>query len=467
MMRSLAVLTVVLPSLGVALVPRVALAQASAPVTASGEAAGGSPSGGGGGGGRGAAPGGGGGGTVTTQVSGVQFFPGGVAPTPPGQVLGGGNVSSSSSRPKSGNETDTFDLGSRGGGGGVVRGSGASGTGMVYEGGVHVGSGGGEGVVPAVHVVKKGDTLWELCERYFRNPYQWPRLWSYNPQLQNPHWLEVGDQIRLKSATGNTAAAVATTGGSFIESRRRVPPRTVFLREEGFVEEGVDAWGEITGAPEDKSFLMDTDDVYLRIAPGKDVHIGQELSVYRPVRSVSKGKIVQLQGTLRVNQWNAKERFARATVIETMDVIERGARVAAIPRRFEVVPPVRNEKDIDAAILGSVYFHNFYAKEQVLYVDKGSEDGLRPGNRLLVTRSGDSWRQSLPANGAAKRIAIEADNPAEVETIARPRDEKAYPEETVAEIRVLDTHAHTSMCIVIDSSREIEVGEIGHARRGY
>jgi hypothetical protein len=414
--------------------------------------------------------------TGSTTSSSVQVYPGGVAPLRSGQVLGGGNVRESSSRPKIGNETDGFDLTPRTGGDVSVRGSG---NGPIFGGSPSVTL--GDEQVTGPHVVKKGDTLWAICEHYFQNAYQWPRIWSYNPQIQNPHWIEIGDQVQLQpsgagGATGGSGGGPADpmatrpsqSSGRLVDARRRVPQSTVFLREEGFVQnEAVDTWGEITGAPEDKMFLMDTDDVYVRVAPEKDVRVGQELTVFRPVRSAGDGKIVQIQGTVRVSSYNARDRVARGRVIETLDVIERGARLGNIPRRFEIVPPVRDEADLDAKVLGSVVSHQLYGQYQVVYLDKGADDGLRPGNLLLAMRQGDQWRQSLPSTSAAKRIALESDSPAQVESIPPPRDEKNYPEEIVGEIRILTTRNKTSMAVVTQSSREIETTDVLRARKGY
>jgi nucleoid-associated protein YgaU len=58
--------------------------------------------------------------------------------------------------------------------------------------------------------VKKGDTLWDICDGYFGNPWQWPRVWSYNPDILNPHWIFPGDVVRLR-APGPAPEAVATT----------------------------------------------------------------------------------------------------------------------------------------------------------------------------------------------------------------------------------------------------------------
>jgi hypothetical protein len=381
------------------------------------------------------------------------------AAPPPGSVTGGGNTSGSSgSQAHSGNDTDHFDLGQSGGGGTAVHGS---------ENGSFVLGGGATRYSDAsIHTVRRGDTLWGICDSYFKNPYQWPRIWSYNPQIQNPHWIYPGDQVKLRS--GAVAQARDTPGQTFVDRRRQVPPDTIFLRNDGYVEdEQTSTWGEITGAREDKMFLNDFDEVYIRIADGHEVKLGQELTIFRPRRNVGSANLVQIQGTVRIDEWNANEHLARARITETTDVIERGAFVGPVIRKYEVVPPRRNDVDLTASVRTSVQTHVFYGQNAVIFIDHGDADGLKPGNRLFVTRKGDAWHQTQPAHTSAQRIALERDDPAAVENIPRPRDESILPEETVAEIRVITVRQHSAMCLITNASREIEVGDIATAKKGY
>lgn len=387
------------------------------------------------------------------------------APVPAGGNLGGGNVTNSSSRPITGpNDRDSFDF-SRGGGTSTVHGDA---NGPIFTGGIKV-----TGTYDSnanIHVVRRGDTLWDICDSYFRNPYQWPRIWSYNPQIQNPHWIYPGDQVKLRPGATNIVSPTPEPQqyGSLVDRRRQVPPGTIFLRNEGFIEDEKQIqWGEINGSHADKMFLTDFDEVYLKIEGDHDIKIGQELTVYRPIRSAGGGKIVQIQGTVKVDQWNPEDRVARARVVETLDVIERGARIGPVTRKFEVVPPLRNESDVTARILASVVPHNFYGQNQVVFVDKGEKEGLKPGNRLLLIRKGDSWHRSLPSPGAAKRIALESDSPAQVDSVPRPKSTAELPEEYDGELRVLTVKDHTATCMVTSARREIEQGEEVFARKGY
>ena len=33
------------------------------------------------------------------------------------------------------------------------------------------------GAVPPGHLVRRGDTLWDICDQYLHNPWEWPRVW--------------------------------------------------------------------------------------------------------------------------------------------------------------------------------------------------------------------------------------------------------------------------------------------------
>jgi nucleoid-associated protein YgaU len=43
--------------------------------------------------------------------------------------------------------------------------------------------------MPQTHTVKDGDTLWDITQTYYGDPYRWPQVWSYNPEITNPHWI--------------------------------------------------------------------------------------------------------------------------------------------------------------------------------------------------------------------------------------------------------------------------------------
>jgi LysM repeat protein len=408
---------------------------------------------------------------VVPQVYGV------VAPPPPGEPIGGGNATESSSRPVTGDKEDTFDFGPQTGGPTSVHGgSGTGGSGGVFfSDHPHSIVVGAPAPPSGVHVVQKGETLWGICEQSLNNPYQWPRIWAYNPQIQNPHWIYPNETIRLQKNASLTAAPMVTTpeeggGGGAVSAQQRtgMAPGTVYLRDQGFVNDDATLnWGSIVGSPNDKMYLSDTDEAYVHVGSGHDVKIGQQLTVFRPIRPVGDGQVIALQGTLRVNDWNPQTRIARAQIVETLDAIERGARVGPVPRTFEVVAPKRDTADVTAHVLTSTSNHPFFGQNSVVFIDQGSDAGLEPGNRLLVVRHGDPWRQAMLAKVSSHRIAGEREEPGVVEDTPTVANPGSLPEEVTAELRVLNVQKKSATCLIIASPREVEVGEVVVARKGY
>lgn len=56
---------------------------------------------------------------------------------------------------------------------------------------------GSTALIAGAYIVKKGDTLWDLSEEFFQDPFTWPDLWEKNRHIQDPHWIYPGDSIYL------------------------------------------------------------------------------------------------------------------------------------------------------------------------------------------------------------------------------------------------------------------------------
>ncbi|WP_437279257.1 LysM peptidoglycan-binding domain-containing protein [Sorangium sp. So ce375] len=357
--------------------------------------------------------------------------------------------------------SDGFDLGRRSEGPASVRGS--AGGSYVVEG----------QFVPESHSVRRGDTLWDISGRYYTNPYAWPQVWALNPQLQNPHWIYPGDRIRLRDQSEGPTRGSIGVGVNQLGRGGRVPAKTVFLRDLGWVDDvKKDTWGELVASPDDQMLLSEGDDVYLRLADDHDVSIGQELTIFREIKKVRsgdvKGELVTVRGTARVDRYNPKTHMVRARLIESLDVVERTDRVGSVVRRFDVVPPAAAEADLEAKIIAAIYPYQLVGQHQVVFIDKGEKDGVKQGQRFFAVRRGDRWVQQLGGAGklATVRPRVQDERPAQVDELKFGVDEELLPDETYAELRVVHVRERTAAALVTHAMYEVERDAVLVSRKG-
>jgi hypothetical protein len=161
--------------------------------------------------------------------------------------------------------------------------------------------------------------------------------------------------------------------------------------------------------------------------------------------------------------------MVRAVVTEAVDVIERGALVGPVDRKFDVVAPKASDVDLDANIVGMLYPHAFVGQHRVVVIDKGSKDGVKPGFRFFAVKRGDDWRNTLKNSGDQLFFQPQTEDDADAphEKVPKGGDEKKFPDETYAELRVLRTRDHTSTVLITESKHEVERSAKLYARKGF
>lgn len=317
--------------------------------------------------------------------------------------------------------------------------------------------------VPPTHTVRSGDTLWDITAHYYGNPWEWPRIWSYNPEVTNPHWIYPLDQIRLLPPGG---LPIPTRDGVRIVAREARGADSIYLREQGWLdEEALRTSGEIIGSPSDHMLLAPYEQVYIRFdeleggrSPEGEFTVFRELpaETEREREPGDDGTLVRVLGAVRIDEWDPDRRTARATIIEALDPIERGFFVADIPRRFDVVPPVTADRDLETEVVAALRPHLLIGAEQIVFVPVGEEDGLRVGNRFFIMRDGDAFRRSLEMDehrmGAATSL---------------PEEPEEWPPEVIAEGRVVSLRPHSAGLFITRSIHPVENGDRCEMREGY
>lgn len=347
------------------------------------------------------------------------------------------------------------------------------------------------------YTVRDGDTMWDLSGSYFGSSYEWPKLWSYNPEITNPHWIYPGHVMRLRddakggysvsadSAPGSTADAEG--GGLFVGkgrfgqgfgAKRFAMSRdgSIIVGEEVYLDhDALTQAGKIVGSYEDHMMMSPSDEIYLEFKKSATApNTGRELTIFRHVQQRenrpiaglepqitdddTRGEIVRVLGAVRVKSFDEDTRIARAVIVEALEPIERGFEVTDVPRTLARVPPRTNGRKIESKILASSRPIGVLGRDQIVFIGAGEKQGVQPGNRFLVMRQGDSWRRSL--------IRAEIKTPAERPAAKRPDDSK-FPDEAIGEVRVLYVRPESCTGIITGAVHEIEPGDRVEMPEGF
>jgi len=354
-----------------------------------------------------------------------------------------------------------------------------------------------------VHIIEKGDTLWDLAGKNLGNPYLWPQIWDVNQYITDSHWIYPGDPILIpghptvigekgpeqpiemleppkptgEPAVGETpqprqpesgsptSAKLAPTGpqlfpaagesdvycSNFIVDSFKAPDLRIHEREDG-----------------SRTILGTGDIVFLNQGLGNNLTAGDEFTVLldegvvpHPIFAENVGESVRMVGRVRVIA--LQENSATAEIVQACDGIQVGMPLVPfeeIPvplttpaqfRRYGVEMQTENAGYIvdtspDKANIGD---------GDIVNIDMGSDNGLRPGDVLTIFRewggtvkfdSPESYIEGAQARAERRRSSGSM----------KPGD---FAQSILGQMVVLRTEKHTATAKVILSAKEVSLGD--------
>jgi len=307
-----------------------------------------------------------------------------------------------------------------------------------------------------VHVIVRGDTLWDLAGRFYGDPYLWPQLWEENRYILDAHWIypgdplvvgleveevdslaelgepeeelppleeeaERGDGILSSAAAARPPAPLGTESDiyctGYIDDPERTFPFAIVGSEYEALSPSLDAFGAVGrsnrrgvyGSETLKYGLMSGDVVYLdggrRAAMGPGdlfTVVRPEERVRHPVDDRSFGRFYRYLGRVRV--LSVQEETAIAEIVHTCDPIVVGSllepfRAEPVPlgrlttMRPVNLPPPAAALERAPTILRSEDDIVALAEDSIVYIDRGEADDVVPGDFYTIYRLN---REGLP-----------------------------------------------------------------------
>lgn len=256
---------------------------------------------------------------------------------------------------------------------------------------------------PAIYVIKQGDTLWGLSERFIKDPNYWPNMWSKNSQVTNPHFIYPGQKLRIfpdrlefvpkeQAAVPAQKSAPAATVAEALQEVAAEKTYTLYGTEGFLVEKGFRPYGLVIGAQHDRIVAGVDDIVYTDIGADQNAVGGDKFSIFRkdisvkhPLNSEEMGfKIISL-GTLQLT--DVERKSSRAIITKSSREISPGAYLLPYKenRRREIA--LKNTgSDLKGYIIESYSGVSIIAAGDIVYIDLGSSQGAEAGNMLYIVR---------------------------------------------------------------------------------
>jgi len=303
----------------------------------------------------------------------------------------------------------------------------------------------GRGAVPPpdTYTIRPGDTLWDLSGRFLNNPWYWPKVWSYNPDLSNPHWIEPGSVLRfypsaeeapsrvepaptplVKVEPGQPAeepeAAPVRELEDFSKANMKAPipvdttdevavagpnriafvqAKSILIRRDTFVTRSeVEGSGSLVAAFEEKLMLSQGDRTYAHFKSSAEMVPGESYVVYRterPIHHPITNELIGYQSKILGTAKAIKVDDKAVTIVigNTIEPIERGDLLGPWTEKLlRPVTPKPNTRDLEGRILAApVDVLTMIGEQHVVFIDKGQVDGVEEGNVFRVVRSGDAY----------------------------------------------------------------------------
>ncbi len=262
------------------------------------------------------------------------------------------------------------------------------------------------------YTVKKGDTLWDISNRYFNTHWIWPQIWCENQQIMNPHRIFPGDRLRLYHQLLDAHPSPETPEQIVIPSLIHQPvivgagskPAQPVIEPSYFVyssihrigfikEQLVEASGRIALFKGDKNvqktILGQDESIYVTPSENTILKVGDVYAVYRPpvpVKDTESKKPVGVQyyktGLIKIVE--SREGFAVAKIEKAFRSVMVNDILLPYEQRSSKIQLVPGIDDIDGKIFMSEENSRIFGNDDVAFINKGTDDGIQIGQTYAI-----------------------------------------------------------------------------------
>ncbi len=273
---------------------------------------------------------------------------------------------------------------------------------------------------PDKYTVVTGDTLWDISAHFLESPWKWPEVWSYNPQIKNPHLIYPGDVVYLEYDAQGKPILRVHRGRATVKMSPQVRAERVdtpiasipfnairqFLGQPRILSKReIDNAAYIISGKDARIMSGSGDIIYARgLIPGEDPNSRYAvLRIGKAYRNPG-AKPNDILGYEALHVADAQvEDFGDPSTLRVRDSTREtiiGDRLmpkkaSGLDQAFIPHPP---ETQIEGSIISVIDGVSRIGQFQTVVINKGDQDGLETGHVLAVFQRGKTVRDLYAKN---------------------------------------------------------------------
>ncbi len=326
---------------------------------------------------------------------------------------------------------------------------------------------------PKSYVVKKGDTLWDISGIFLNQPWLWPKLWRLNPEINNPHLIYPGDELRLvfdaqgqpMLVKGKPELKWSPKIRKHLKEQNPVTTLPLHVIAPFIRYDSVKTLAELEGLPHvigsDEGYKSSIDG--LKVYINSDLVVGQSYGIYHkgtaivdPKSNETLGYNIRLVGTGKALQSGdmSKKQPSSIYIDGAKREIRSGAYVIPVndDQQYPSIFTMRAASpDTKGLIVSSVTELREFAKFDVVMINKGKNQAVQAGDVLTVSRKSpavietDNGPKYASDTSRWNRMANEN------------HSDYDMPAEAIGQVMVFRVYDKVSMALILHSEKPLRV----------
>ncbi|WP_299981697.1 LysM peptidoglycan-binding domain-containing protein [Desulfobacula sp.] len=266
------------------------------------------------------------------------------------------------------------------------------------------------------YTIEKGDTLWDLSQKFYDSQWDWPGLWEMNDDIKNPHWIYPGKNIQIflkkKPALKPKIVKVRKVKKEGVPVKVETSFSFSEMDHIGFLKKKAQtSLGSIIKEQDGNLMMSANDIIYIKpsgkgtLVPGRVYHIFTTSNVKEKIHGQTFNGIKHLIKA-QVKILEHKGTYVKALITNAYSAVYKGDLIMEYYKRNTILTVEDNPDPIEARIICSEDNNIMINDYRIAFIDTGKAK-VKPGQIYSVFRENETKDYTVWPSKKKNSIKIE------------------------------------------------------------